>query len=123
MQKEKKEVHIEAGLKRLPRDKRDFQYSKVFGTIEELPTEDFLVGDPLEIKDQFDTDMCTAFAACAVSELQEGIKLSPEFQFAKIKELEGQWDTWGADLRQVCRSLVKKGSLRKEDCPFELGYD
>ena len=120
MEDQKKEIKMVAGLRELPRDKRDFNLVKVFGTIEDLPTHDFLVADPLGIKDQKDSDMCTAFSMCAVSEAQEGVELSPEWQFAKIKEIDGNHTTWGADLRTAAKSFVKFGSIEQQHAPYNL---
>lgn len=116
----KNETIIKSGLRNTPVDKRDFSYKKVFGKLAVLPEEDFLVGDPLEIKDQLDSDLCAAFGGSSASELQEGVTLSPEWLFAKAKELEGDFTTWGLDLRIVCKVLSKLGSLEKKDAPFTL---
>lgn len=111
---------IKEGLLPLPKDNRDFKAEKILGTIAELPEEDFIVAEPLEIKDQYDTDMCTAFASCAVSEDQEGVILSPEYFFAQIKKQMGNWRGWGADLRSVCKVAVKAGFLEEKDNPYQL---
>lgn len=103
-------IEIPKGLKPLADDKRDFKFGNIFGAVE-LPQEDFLVSIPIKIKDQGDSDMCTAYAVTAVSEDQEGVYLNPLWQFAKIKQLEGDYMTWGADLRQACKSVVKFGSI------------
>jgi len=112
---------IQGGLRPLKKDRRDFSYTKKFGIVS-LPTQNFRVGAPLEIKEQFSSDMCTAFASTGLSELQEGVILSPEWQFAKIKQMEGNWQAWGADLRTTCKSLVKYGSLPKDKAEFNLKF-
>jgi len=61
-----------------------------------------------------------AMATTAVSEYQEGIELSPEFQFSKIKEIDGDYSSWGSDLRTGAKSACDVGSLPKEKSPFSL---
>jgi hypothetical protein len=119
--KTKKQIKI-GGLKPLPKDERDFRLGVLFPKPIIVPDIDFSVGEQLEIKDQLDSDMCTAFAVTAASELQEGVTLSPEFQFAKIKELEGSINQWGANLRTALKSATKFGSLEKVKAPFNLKY-
>lgn len=103
------------GLLPLKRDDRDFNLAGVFGSIkiEGVPNEDFSVCNiPPLIKDQGESDLCTAYATTSASEDQEGIVLSPEFQFYATKVLlGGNKEEWGADLRDACKSLVKIGSI------------
>lgn len=113
--------NIGGGLKELPKDERDFSFGAIFGSVplSELPAE-YEVRKPLAIKQQEDSDLCTAFAACAVSEDQEGIELGPEYLFAKTKKIEGDWKTWGADLRSVCKAITKFGTLSKIETIWKL---
>jgi len=111
---------IKEGLRPLEKDKRDFIYSQAFGAVAELPKESFMVAEPLEIKNQFESDLCTAFASTLISEFQEDIKLSPEYQFAKTKEIAGNYMTWGANLRTTMKSLVKFGSLEYSKAKYNL---
>lgn len=114
--------NIGGGLRELPLDERDFSFGAVFGSVplSELPHE-FMVSSPLEIKDQGTTDMCTAFAAAAVSEDQELIVLGPEYLFAKTKQLIGEWTEWGASLRDVCKAITKFGCLPDAANSYKLG--
>lgn len=100
-------------LRPLPLDSRDFSLGAVFPQLDvsEVPNTDFAVGTPLLIKDQGETDECSAYATTAVSEDQEGQELLPEYQFFKTKQLAGNPEEWGADLRDACKSAVKFGSL------------
>lgn len=111
---------IKEGLRELPPDGRDFTLGGVFGdgSLVDVPDGDFFVGVPLGIKDQKDSDYCTAFAACAVSEDQEKVKLSPYYNFAKTKQIMGDKDSWGADLRSACKSFVKYGSVKDDEDPW-----
>ncbi len=101
------------GLKELPIDERDFALGGVFGyaKIEDVPTTDFIVAEPLTIKDQKDTDYCAGFTVTEVSEDQEGTELLPEYQFFSAKRIAGKPEEWGVDLRSACKSAVKYGSL------------
>lgn len=107
------------GLKELPVDDRDFALGGVFGEIDinEVPNTDFYVHKPLRIKNQGDTDQCSAFAVTSVSEDQEAIELMPAYQFYSTKRLTGNKEEWGADLRNACKSAVKYGSLPKDFLP------
>ena len=109
---------IKKGLRTLQLDLRDYKHSVVFGAIS-LP-ETFII-ENLKIKNQDNSDLCTAFAVTTASEAQECIELSPEYQFQKIKYLMGDFDDWGADLRTAVKSLVKFGSLESSKNPFPLG--
>lgn len=108
------------GLRPLPKDDRDFALGAFYDLpkLEELPPEFFLM--PKKIEDQDNSDLCTAFASTSVTEDQEGIEMSPEFTFAMTKEIEGDFATWGADLRSACKSHTKIGALPKVESPFSL---
>lgn len=98
----------------LPEDTRDFNLGAVFKQIDiiEVPNTDFVVAEPLSIKEQPDgDDECSGYAVTSVSEDQEGIELLPQYQFLKTKEISGQPEEWGADLRDACKSAVNFGSL------------
>ena len=100
-------------LKPLPRDPRDFNLGAVFPQIDikDVPITDFMVSQPISIKDQGESDLCSAYAVTSVSEDQEGKELLPQFQFLKTKQISGDVEEWGANLRDACKSAVKFGSL------------
>ena len=101
------EKQIFGGLSKLPLDKRDFSLGGVFGQFDLPPDIDFTVSTPLKIKDQGRSDdRCTAYALCAVSEDQEGVELNPDYTFAKTKQIMGEFESWGADLRAALKSAV-----------------
>lgn len=112
---------IGGGLAELPEDPRDFSRVAVFGAIraQDLPRVDFMVALPLGIKDQGDSDECTAYATTAASEDQEAVILDPHFSFyaTKVLILKNP-EAWGADLRSACASHVKHGALEEELAPF-----
>lgn len=99
-------------LRPTPSDERDFKLGAIVGHAvpADLPDE-YSVADPVVIKDQGNTDMCTAYALTAVSEDEEGVALDPFFTFGATKFITGDRDEWGADLRSACKSAVfqKKG--------------
>jgi len=109
------------GLKKSKKDIRDFSYEKFFGLIDikQIPDE-FDVSTPLEIKNQKDTFFCFAFAAVSVSEDQEKVILDPLYNVAKTSQIMNKLAVDGADLRSVCKSLVKFGSIEKG--PYDLSY-
>jgi len=117
-------VEIKEGLKPLPEDNRDLRLGSVFGQGDpkKLPVYSFKVCNPLVIKDQRNSDFCSAYGLTAVSEDQEGIELSPFYQFAKTCQIMGEWDTWGADLRSACKSSIKYGSL-SDEMPTNIAKD
>ncbi len=107
------------GLLELPRDNRDFRLGSItrLPKLSELPRE--FKHESTTILDQDTTDFCTGFSSCSASELQEGIRLVPEYQFALTKELMGgNVDEFGADLRTAMKSHVKVGALKEEDRPI-----
>lgn len=118
-----KEIKISGGWEPDQEDNRDFQLGALYKlpALEEIPNE-FTVSQVLKIKDQGQSDLCTAFSSIYASEIQEKIELSPEWQFAKIKELSGNINRWGSDIRTALKSLVKFGSLPASEVPEELKY-
>lgn len=110
---------ITGGLEELPIDERDFSLGGVFGesSIKDVPIYGFRTADPINIKDQGGTDLCTAYALTAVSEDQESVELSPYYTFAKTKQIEGNLSAWGANLRDACKSATKYGFIEEEQLP------
>ena len=114
---------MKTGLNPTPIDERDFKLGAVVGLAlpSDMPDE-YTVADPLIIKDQGQSDMCTAYAITAVSEDEEGVVLDPFFTFGVTKAITGDPAEWGADLRSACKSAVKPrtgdrayGSLEAKD--------
>lgn len=113
--------YIREGLKTLPKDERDFSSSRVFGSAK-LPTlpPSLFVGTPFSVKDQGDSDFCTAYASTAANENHEVVELSPEYLFAQAKKLEGGYTSWGCDLRTVCKAWTKVGCIPQSIAPLSL---
>lgn len=107
-------LQLGGGLLPTPPDNRDFSYSLLFGQIDPVELPDEYLLPPLGIKDQGGTDMCVAFANTAAKEDQEGVILSPDWYFAKIKQIMGNWQSWGADLRTGCKAGVQYGFVTAE---------
>lgn len=108
------------GLRELPPDSRDFVLGAAYPLppLSELPAE--FVLEPLSVKNQRDSDFCTAFATCGASELQEGVELEPSYTFAISKEFSGDPEQWGQDLRTAAKTHVKVGALEKTESPYSL---
>ena len=103
------------GLKKLPKDRRDFKLSAIIQLpkLEELPEEFEL---PVKyIKNQLDSDYCTGMATCGISELQEGVELSPEWAFAISKMISGDPDSWGLGVIDGLKAITKYGYVTKEE--------
>lgn len=129
------------GLQELPVDTRDFSFDQTFGSpdVSELPTEDFFVSEPMEIKDQdinYISDFCAAYAASSVSEDQEGVELVPEYTFAKAKQIVAEdrkafseddiiqtINEFGLNLRDICRASCKFGFLERIYDPFHCNTE
>lgn len=115
-------------LRSLTPDDRDFSHSQVFGSIADLPTHDFLVAVPLEIKNQdinYPSDFCTSYAASECAEDEDQVLFVPEWTFAQSKGLKAltdgptAYDEYGLDLRDICKGAVKKGFLPRNKDPFK----
>ena len=110
---------ISEGLLELPWDSRDFN----LGKIDEVKIRAMPVSYEIEdllVESQGSTDFCTGFAITKASEVQEGMRLNPLYQFAKTKEISGNWDRWGANLRDACKSAVKFGSIEQSIAPYDI---
>lgn len=72
----------------------------------------------IKILNQLDLDFCTGFTT---AELQKAIfagDVDPFYQFAKIKQIRGEYKSWGANLRDACMSVIKYGSLPAMFAPY-----
>ena len=107
------EKPLGTGLQPTPKDERDFRLGAVYGTIDikTVPMGNFNLPKPLVIKNQGPLDFCPTYMATAMSEDQEGIPLAAKWQFSQMKEILGEWETWGGDLRSALLSMVKVGSI------------
>lgn len=108
------------GLKELPKDNRDFRLGNitVLPALKDLP--DKFVLETLSLKDQKESDFCSAMTTCLMSEVQEGVELEPSWSFAVSKDISGDKDQWGQDMRTAFKAHVQYGGLPKKDSPFSL---
>lgn len=113
------------GLLPTPDDERDFSLGGVFGVIDikQVPIGDWVVSEPLEIKDQRRSDMCTGYSLAAVSEDQEGVPLDPGFAFAMIKRERGEVNQYGASLRDGVKVAVNTGLIKVGDNPDDFSNE
>ena len=112
------EKYIGFGLQDTPYDERDFQLGAIVDLpqLKEIPNE--FSFEPLAIKDQLNTDFCSAFATCSISELQEGKILDPLWSFAVSKKISEDPETWGQNIRDALKAHVKYGALPESDSPY-----
>ena len=109
------------GLKKQKRDPRRFKLGWLMqGPFPELPDEYEL--PTLRVLDQGSTDACTAHAIAVISEIQEGVPLSPEWQFKRTKEIEGDFKSWGASADDAAKAATK-GGLEQAQSPYRFGNE
>lgn len=108
------------GLKETPKDDRDFQLGAIINlpALEELPQEFYF--KLTKVKDQLDTDFCSAYATCAISEIQEEVELDPLWSFAVSKMLSGDADEWGQDIRSALKGHTKYGAIEISNSPYSI---
>lgn len=108
------------GLLPTPKDDRDFKLGAitVLPDLKALP-KNYRI-EILGIKNQRDTDFCTGFATSGASEPQEGKKLSPEWVFAKSKEISGDPDEWGQEIRVSMKVHTRFGAPEASQCPLSV---
>lgn len=114
----------------LTKDPRDYSHSTVFGSVvvNDLPTKDFLVSVPLEMKNQeinYLSDFCTSYAAASVDEDMDQVIMVPEWTFAQAKYILSQTQgvgvigTFGVNLRDISNAAVAYGFLPRLYDPFK----
>jgi hypothetical protein len=110
------------GLKPLSPDNRDLRYGAIHPAVDlkEIEGIDFDVFEPLRIKDQGPTDKCGGYGSTYMLEAHEGVEMNPDWQFAKIKQIEGDPNSWGADLRSIFKAMTKFGGLEEEKAQIYL---
>ena len=107
------------GLNLLPKDERDINLGEIvtLPKLEELPA-DFSLGDTIIRNQEKDgnSDFCTAYGTCGMAYLQDNnIEGSQEWVFAASKELSGDPEGFGQNMRDAFKAWVKYGSpLRNE---------
>lgn len=111
---------LQGGLNPKKDDVRDFKLGRItkLPEVEKLPYEFYLF--PLDTEHQGNSDFCSAFSTTGMSELQEGVSLSPEWSFAASKKLSKDKNEWGQDMRTAMKAHVEYGAIKKEDSPFSI---
>lgn len=108
------------GLKELPKDDRDFQLGAIFDLpFREVIPDNFRLEQP-KVKNQGASDYCSAFATTSMSEIQEGVELSPLYSFALGKSITKDSDAWGQDLRTAMKAHVKFGDIPERIAEFKV---
>lgn len=113
-----KTLKIGGDLHPTPVDERDFGLIDFFPQIDisEVPDTDWNFYEPLEIKDQGQTQECTGHGVAEAIEAHEGVIINPSVQYALIKDIVGSPTDDGADLRSAMKSGTKYGAVEKKDC-------
>jgi hypothetical protein len=101
------------------RDPRAFKFHKTFGSVaaDQFPSKFELVPKG-KIKDQGQTNFCTAYAVTTASEPQEGVELSPDFQVGMTGLVAGAPILNGTDMDTALKPATRYGSLKQSDAPW-----
>lgn len=107
------------GLQVTPPDDRDFSLGAItiLPSLSEIPKEMRL---SYYVKNQLSSDFCSAYMSCAMSETQEGVRLEPSYSFALSKEISGDVDTWGQNIRDALKAHIKYGAIREDMAPYSV---
>ena len=70
------------------------------------------------ILNQVALDFCTAYTTAEIQSLIFGMPFDPLWQMAKIKEIIGSYQDYGASLRDAAQSVITYGSLPVVLAPF-----
>lgn len=102
---------VTPGLKKLSRDGKEFRVGALFNLpkIEELPAS-FSLGSSF-IEYQGNSDMCSGYATCGASGLQEGVRLNGQWSFAVSKSLTNDLSAFGQDLKTACKVHTEYGAI------------
>ena len=116
------EVYMIGGLKPKSYDVRDMKLGQAFDlpSLSELP-KSFHLDLPRVLHQGFNTDFCSATAGGSLVELHEKAPLAWQWAFAVGKLLDGgDVDSFGLELRTICKVLVKYGIPEEKDIPAEF---
>lgn len=109
-------------LKPKTTDPRDFSHAKVYGAVDDLSSlpPGGLGRTPSTIKEQKASDYCSTEAGTSVSEDQELVELCELWQFMVTKQIAGDPQAFGAELRDMAKSFTKYGSIEKKDSLYTI---
>lgn len=111
------------GLRPKTPDERDFKTGALIDmpAISELPEEYSVT--PFSIKDQItdgNEDFCASYAGTGMREPEEEVEMFAPFLFAAAKLESGDApSSWGLELRDVAKALIKWGIPEVQDVPHE----
>lgn len=121
------EIKITSGLRETPHDERDFKLGAVFDlpTLESLPSE-FELGQTT-IRDQTtidpSNDKCSEYGYGVIDELQEGVLTNPDYSFAVSKDISGDPEVFGQDLRTAGLGHVNIGAIEQSQVPAGINVE
>ena len=95
-------------------DPRDFALEAFVGATDTFPT-DFLVDVPF-VTHQGQIPSCSAHAVTTMKYAQEGVRLSPRFNFAWSKFNDG-YQGWGTSFRNAIMVLQEHGAVTEHEYP------
>ena len=101
-------IYTGLDLKKTKKDSRDFSHRKTFGSfpIHNLP-DNYLLEST--ILNQGQTYHCTAYSACAVQEVQEGVSFDPEWFYKQEGIVDGNPTEYGYGMRIPMKTGIEKG--------------
>ena len=110
-------MSVPNGLKKLPPDSRDYALGSIqaLPALSELPLSFILDSKADKAKIE---DFCSATACTLMLEYTEEKELDELWYFAKSKELSGDVEEFGQDLRNACKTAQKFGAIPKDLAPF-----
>ena len=108
-----------------PISAKDWYYTKVVKSVQNLPTTMTLEKYCGPIKNQGDAGFCHSFAGSSLKDIQEqietGVKynLSPLYLARTVKSIDELPDEEGSTLLDVCKALKQEGTIKEVYYPYE----
>ena len=106
------------GLNPIKKDNQDIHlgYITTLPALSELSGVFSLGNTPIRNQEaDQNSDFCAAYGTVGMAYLMDGIEGSPEWVFAASKEISGDNEEFGQDMRSIFKAWVKYGSPRKEN--------